>query len=122
MKRVGSERLSLEAARQALGTHIDPAWLRFAVRHLAYPEVSADADGTVTYPGYVPVPALLAEVAAATASGALTLRTCGECGECFDIDKADGIFGDYDALERFVCRSCAESVTAWDFWQRHVVG
>ncbi len=118
MKSIRDHTLTVEQARASLGDHVDAAWLRFAVRHLAYTEVDVDGDA-IRYPGYVPLADLLTELQASITRGEVVTRRCQECAECFDLDKTEGIFGDYDNLEGFICAPCAGKLSAWDFWQRH---
>lgn len=121
MRQIADSLWTVADARAAIGPEIDASWLRFAVRKLEYPELSVDGEA-IRHPGYVPVPALALELANSVRRGELDLRRCRVCHEIFDVNVDEGIFGDMGALERFVCRGCAETTTAWTFWQEHVEG
>ena len=42
------------------------------------------------------------------------------CGEYQDVNETDGIFGDPAELEEFICLPCAESMTAREFYEKHL--
>jgi hypothetical protein len=122
MKKVIDNVRSLAELSTFLEQEVDAAFLRFLVERIGYTEVRLTEDGQgVTFPGYVPVGELFREVLRAIKEGEISLRRCRVCAGAFDIDTAEGIFGDDGALDRFVCRPCAEGLSAWDFYQLHLV-
>ena len=42
---------------------------------------------------------------------------CTVCAEVFDAERDDGIFEQPARLEGFICRPCAEKISAWDYFQ-----
>ena len=93
----------------------------FLGRRLAGREIRHDAEkGTLTYPDYVPVDQMVADLLEAMADGRIEIRTCASCGEIRDINEEDGIFGDQENLERFVCGDCADRMSAREFYEKHL--
>lgn len=121
MRKVADQIWTREELGTRLGASIDRARLVFLIRRLAYPEVRVQSEGeAVSFPGFVPLADLLAEVLADIDRGAVAVQRCRVCTQDFDIDTEEGVFGDYNELTRFICRGCAESLSAWAFCQQHL--
>ena len=86
---------------------------------VGYAEIVFDADrGVVTYPEFVPLDDLLRDVIHKLDQDQIT--ACEECRGLFDICEEDGIFGDPEKLERFLCHRCSETTSARDFYYKHL--
>ena len=69
---------------------------------------------------WVPVDTMVEDGLEAMSDGRIEVRPCGACGEVCDINENDGIFGDPRNLERFVCRDCADRLSAREFYEKHL--
>jgi hypothetical protein len=117
MKKIRSRSLTWAELDARLGARPAAHW-RYYLRALGLPELELQAGGA-SFADYLPVEALLAD---ALASPKGDIRSCAECGEAFDIDRAEGIFADLQALEGWVCAGCARKLTAYDFFHKHMAG
>ncbi len=121
MKNVKNIHWEISEANQRLQQDFDVAWWAFLIAALDYKEISFDAvKQEIVFPEYIPIKNLLADLLEQIRQETIAARQCGVCRQYFDINKNDGIFGDEENLERFICRHCAQSLSAWDFYQHHL--
>jgi hypothetical protein len=121
-KELKTTRWSVDEANAHLGRSLDGDYWRFLIRQVGYREVTFDPQGqAIEFPEYVPLQTLLEEVLERLDRGEIAASQCQVCGTYWDINTDDGIFGDTRNLERFICRPCAERLSAWDFFQRYLL-
>lgn len=121
MKNVRQESLSITAANHALNVDLDAGMWEFIVRMINYPELQFDsATDSICFVSYVPFKALAKEWIAGINSGIYDVRSCELCADYFDVNKTDGIYGNPDDLEEFICFPCAERMTAREYYERFV--
>ncbi|MEQ8768561.1 MAG: hypothetical protein RL885_31940 [Planctomycetota bacterium] len=92
---------------------------QFVFLRLRIKEVQIGEDG-VRYPEYMPLDDVIREVLRSIEDEEILLRACARCGDYHDINEAEGIFGNFEALERFLCRDCAEEMSAWEFYNDYL--
>ena len=78
-------------------------------------------DGNdVVFSSFIPVEQLFRETLQELDQGGGHPDACLQCREYFDVETEDGIFADPQQLSGFVCRGCAETMSAWTFFQEHL--
>ena len=60
---------------------------------------------------------MLRESLAALASEGVRPAPCESCARVFDPDRDEGIFREPAGFNGFVCRTCAEKMSAWTYFQ-----
>ncbi|MBN2492075.1 MAG: hypothetical protein JXQ29_14605 [Planctomycetes bacterium] len=121
MKNIRNRVTDLGELNVALGTAFDTAAWKFLLDRIAYDEIVFDAtQGTVTYPEFVPLEDMIRDVLAQL-DWKQTVA-CVVCRGLFDLNEEDGIFGDPEKLERFLCRRCSEETSARDFYYKYLTG
>ena len=121
MQSIKQESYSISDANKELEVDLTPNMWSFIVRMINYPELSFDADkNTIEIDGYVPFKELAKEWITSIQDGTCDARKCEECGSYFDLNSTDGIFGNPEELEEFICYPCAESMTARAYYERFV--
>jgi hypothetical protein len=121
MKKVREESLSVTEANQALDVDLDAGMWEFIVRMINYPELTFDsATDSVCFMGYVPFKALAKEWIVGIKEGIYDVRQCEHCAAYFDVNTTDGIYGNPDDLEEFICYPCAERMTAREYYERFI--
>ena len=78
------------------------------------------ATHTIRYPSFVPFKQLAEEWIEGIEQGLYDVRQCVRCAGYFDVGKADGIFADPAEMEGFLCGSCADSITAREFFEKYL--
>lgn len=122
MQNIKQESYSISDANQALDVELTPNMWSFIVRMINYPELSFDSDkNTIEIDGYVPFKELAKEWITSIQDGSCDARKCEACNDYFDLNSTDGIFGNPQELEEFICYPCAESMTARDYYERFIV-
>jgi len=121
MKNVRQETLSVTAANQAIDTELASGMWAFIIKALKYPELEFNQKtDSILYMGYVPFLELAKEYLAGIEEGTFDVRNCECCADYFDINKTDGIYGNPDQLEEFICFPCAEKMTARKYYERFI--
>ena len=121
MKNIRNVTVKLGDLADKLGFEVSETLWPFIARRIAGGEVRLDEERwTLTYPEYIPVDQMVADVLEAMSDGRIEARSCGSCGEFHDINKDDGIFGDQRNLELYVCGLCADRMSAREFYDKHL--
>ena len=95
-------------------------WL-FVIQNMNYPEVKYDTDQSqITCPGFIPFKDLALEVISDLERNKDNVKECQVCNMYFDINSGDGIFGDPDNLERYICSGCSEKISAKEFYEKYM--
>lgn len=116
MREVRDVRYGFDEWNGRFGTNHDREYFAFLVRRTGTKDVRVEADALVA-PSYVPLEILLREAMAALAAEGVTPAPCEACRRVFDPDRDDGIFRDPARLTGFLCRPCAEKMSAWTYFQ-----
>ena len=112
---------SIAEANTQTQRDLSPEYWAFLIAQVNYSEVTFDsAAQQVTFAEYIPLRGLLAEVLTRIENGNVSVTQCRLCEHYFDMNNADGIFGDTDELARFICKDCASTLSAWDFYHQHL--
>jgi hypothetical protein len=91
----------------------------FIIQNMNYPEIKYDHDSKrISCPGFIPFKDLAVEVISDLERNKNNIKACKVCEMYFDINQEDGIFGDPDNLENFICGSCSEKITAKEFYEK----
>ena len=121
MKNIKQESLSVTAVNQALNVDLEANMWEFIIRMINYPELKFDpATDSICFMGYVPFKSLAKEWIAGINEGIYDVRSCECCAGYFDVNKTDGIYGNPDDLEEFICFPCAERMTAREYYERFI--
>jgi hypothetical protein len=121
MRNVGDITVPVSELGPRLGYEVEPkVWPLVLSRIAGGPVVWDRARGTLTYPEYVPIDRMIADVLDQIADGRITPLLCEACGEIVDMGADDGIFGDVENLEGYVCGTCADTLTARRFYEVHL--
>lgn len=121
MKNVRQESLSVTKANQALNVDLEASMWEFIVSMINYPELEFDsATDSICFIGYVPFKALAKELIAGINDGTYDVRNCACCAGYFDVNKTDGIYGNPQDFEEFICFPCAERMTAREYYERFI--
>ncbi len=121
MKNIKTTCWNLTEANQHLQQDFSAVYWAFLIAQVNYKEVSFDsATQAIVFPEYIPLKSLLKDVLDNIKQGIIAVRQCRVCQQYFDVNKQDGIFGDNENLERFICKDCAQTLSAWDFYYQHL--
>ncbi len=121
MRQVRTKILTVTEANELLGVDMEPGFWEALVRMISYPEVQyVPSAQQIRFPDYVPFEDLAREWIEGIEQGVYEVRPCEVCGGWFDLDRAGGIFGKPEEREAYVCRECAERMTAREYYERYV--
>lgn len=116
MREVRDVRHTFAELNGRLGTRHDREYFAFVLRRCGVKDVQIETDAIVA-PSYVPIEMMLKEGILALESDGVVPTPCARCAKYHDPDRDDGIFRNPGGLEGFVCRSCAEQLSAWSYFQ-----
>lgn len=115
MKDSHESRVELKALSGRLECPEAPGWFRFVVDRVGMKEVRIE-DGALFHESFVPIEALIRETMEEMAASGVKPIACGGCGDYRDAERDEGIFDDPAELVGFVCRNCAEGMSAWTYY------
>lgn len=122
MRQVKTESLTIPQANEELSVEMDVGFWEALVRLIAYPELVFDATtSTIRFPNYVPFRQLASEWIEGIEQGIHDIRICEGCSGYFDIDRSQGIFGRHEEEDEFICRPCAEAMSALTYYERFIL-
>lgn len=111
----------INEANQRLEQDFSPEYWAFLIGQIHYQEVTFEkAAQQIIFAEYIPLKNLVGEVLTRISRGAIAVTRCQVCQRYCDMNKEDGIFGDSHNLERFICKGCARTLSAWDFYHQHL--
>jgi len=112
---------TFEEANQQIKQDYDTAYWKFLIRTINIKEVIWNAKtNSIDFAEYIPLKTLLNEVLERIPTDEFMVEQCHVCQDYFNADKEDGIFGDNENLMHFICKKCAQSLSAWEFYQNHL--
>ncbi len=121
MKEIRDQVIPVHEANARVGEDFSPAMWEFLVRRMNYPAMRFHREtATISCPGFVPFAEFFQGVIAEVKTGALDARPCRVCSRVFNVNAESGIFARPDALEGFICETCARALSAWDFFHDHL--
>jgi hypothetical protein len=113
---------SLDEANTLVQRDFSTNYWVFITQNMNYPEIKYDTDnGQITCPGFIPFKDLALEVISDLERKKDDIKKCQVCHMYFDVNKEDGIFGDPDNLERFICGYCSKKISAKEFYEKFMV-
>ncbi len=121
MQHIQQETLTIAEANKNHSVELDSAMWAFIVKAINYRELTFDAEAELIHiDGYVPFKELAKEWINGIADGSFDVRKCEVCTAYFDINKEDGIYGNPESFEEYICMPCAEKMTAREYYQRFI--
>ncbi len=121
MKDLKTARWDVAQANQRVQQEFTSQYWAFLIAQVNYNEVTFDqATEQIVFAEYIPLTGLLNEVIEKVTQGTIAATQCAACQRYADMNKEDGIFGDTTNLERFICQACAQTLSAWDFYQQYL--
>lgn len=119
MKNIDNATRNIGELNVALNTTFDTRYWCFIFKKIGYNEVLFDADkGTVTYPEFIPLEDMIRDVLEELDRDQTLV--CIACDQVFDMNEEEGIFGDLENLDRFLCRNCSEGISAREFYFKYL--
>ncbi len=113
---------TIQEANAIVQQAFEAGYWRFIIQNMDYPEIELDPEGErIRCPGFIPFKELALEVIDDLAKKKDDIKRCRACEHYFDINREDGIFGDPQNFERFICQGCAESMSAKVFFEKHLL-
>ena len=111
---------SIAEANVLVGRNFDKEFWQFILQQINYDEIFLDTQKEeIACPGFIPFADLAIELIDDLDSSAI--HRCQICAKVFDINKEDGIFGDPENLDHFICQSCSETLSAKSFYNKYLV-
>ncbi len=121
MRQVKTESMTVAEANAAVGVDMEAAFWEALVRLIAYPEVMWDSrTSVIRFPDYVPFRQLAREWIQGIEDGLYDIRQCLQCDAYCDLSRTDGICGLPSDLEEFICMTCAEAMSAREYYERFI--
>ena len=112
---------SVEEANQQLQQNFSAAYWAFLITQINYKEVTFNQDThSIHFSDYIPLKTLINELLVRIQNHEIALTQCQRCQQFFDMNQAEGIFADWRHLEGFICKSCAQQLSAWVFYQEYL--
>ncbi|MBF0383038.1 MAG: hypothetical protein HQL69_18610 [Magnetococcales bacterium] len=113
---------SLDEANLLVKKYFNANYWLFIIQNMNYPEIKYDPDsGQITSPGFIPFKDLALEVIQDLEGKKDEVKECLVCTQYFDINKEDGIFGDPENLDGFICGGCSMQISAKEFYEKYMV-
>ena len=119
MREVHDVRVPVSALAGRLGCPDTVGWFRFLLRRIQLKEIALEGNELV-HSSFLPVEQLLRETIDELEASGGRAEPCRRCGEYFDVEHDPGIFEDPSELTGFLCRACAEGLSAWDYFHDHL--
>ncbi|WP_198264529.1 hypothetical protein [sulfur-oxidizing endosymbiont of Gigantopelta aegis] len=121
LKHLKQSSWTIEQANQQINQDYDEQYWQFLVRLIDIKEVIWNVkNNTIDFAEYIPLKILINEILERISTDEFMVEKCHVCQHFFNSDKEDGIFGDAEKLAHFICKKCANSLTAWEFYQNHL--
>lgn len=113
---------SLDEVNKLVNQSFSKNYWHFIILQMNYPEIQMEAtSGQISCPAFIPFRDLALEVMQDLRKRNHVIKACQVCTHYFDINKEDGIFGDTQKLDRFICLTCANKMSAKEYFERYLV-
>jgi len=121
LKHLKESSWTVDEANEQIKMKYGGHYWQFLVRLINIKEVKWNANNeSIDFAEYIPLKTLLNEALDRIASDEFNVEECQVCQHYFNINDDEGIFGDTENLAHFICKKCAHSITAWEFYQEHL--
>jgi hypothetical protein len=117
MREIRDHRVTFAELKGRLKVDHDAKFFAFLLRRLGLKDVRLDGDG-IAYASFIPLETLLGESIGALEREGVKPGPCARCGEYFDLEHDAGVFKNPVAFTGFICRGCAERLSAWEFCEK----
>ncbi len=114
MREIRDVRIPFAELRGRLRVSHDDKLFTFVLRRLGVKDIKIEADAIVV-PSFIPIEPLLAEGFAALERDGVKPAPCARCAEIHDVEHDPGIFKNPVRFEGFICKSCAQKLSAWEY-------
>lgn len=112
---------TIDHANEQTQHQFDADYWSFLVKQVNYDEVTWDAQKqAIVFAEFIPLKSLLEDVLNRISTDNIAVTQCQTCQKYVDYNQDEGIFGDSEDLAHFICKPCAQSLSAWDFYQHHL--
>ncbi len=118
MSKLQIKELSIDEANQYLKVDFDQNYWEFLIKQINYKEIRFE-NSRITFPPFIPFVEVVKEILQEIEEGMET-ACCRVCQKYFNIDQEDGIFGDPQNLDRFICKACSLTLSARDFYEKYL--
>lgn len=115
VKDVRDHRVPLAQLTGRLGLSGPPEYFAWLVRRIGLRDVRVEGTDLV-YSSFVPIEQLLKEAVEELKAAGAKPGPCQKCQTWFDTEREDGIFANPVAMQGFVCKACAQKLTAWEYF------
>ena len=120
-KKLTNTHWTVDQANQQIQQQFEPDYWSFLINQVNYTEVNWDAEEKqIVFSEFIPLKTLLDDVLDRIARDDIAVTQCQVCQQFSDFNHDEGIFGEPDNLAHFICRTCAHSLSAWEFYQNHL--
>ncbi len=119
MSKLQIKELSIEEANQSLKVDFDQNYWEFLIKQINYHEIRFE-KGKIVFPPYIPFGEVVKEILQEIKAGNVETASCRVCQKYFNINQEDGIFGDPQNLDRFICKACSVALSAREFYEKHL--
>jgi hypothetical protein len=113
------KKLSIEEANHSLQVDFDQNYWKFLVKQINYREIHFE-QGAIVFPPFIPFEEVVKEILQEIKDGEIETACCQVCQSYFNINQEDGIFGDPQNLDRFICKDCSLKISAREFYENHL--
>lgn len=121
LKHLTQSSWTIEQANQYINQEYEEQYWQFLISLINIKEVIWNAKkNTIDFAEYIPLKTLINEMLERIPTDEFMVEQCHICQHYFNANKEDGIFGDTQMLTHFICKECADSLTAWEFYQNHL--
>jgi len=113
---------TLEEANTLVADDFNVNYWIFIVKSMNYQEIQFDSKKQqISCPDFIPFKDLAVEVINDLKKNRIDIKVCESCKSYFNINDEDGIFGNPDTFERFICKICSEKMSAKAFYEKHMM-
>jgi len=120
-KNIKTTHWTLKEVNDYLQQNFDAKYWAFLIAQLSYKEVQFDKVAEqIIFAEYLPIRTLIIETLGRIKQGEIVPMSCEVCQQFFDVNKQEGIFGDTHHLKRFVCKTCSQKLSAWEFYHQYL--
>lgn len=121
LKHLKQSSWTLAEANQQIKQDYDAPYWKFLIDTINIKEVLWNTENNcIDFAEYIPLKTLINEVLERIPTDEFMVKQCHVCQDYFNANTEEGIFGDNDELAHFICKKCAQSLSAWEFYHNHL--